>query len=215
MPPVPFGNQFGDGAVSSVSSSITLPEGTTMDQHHLSQQLLLQQQTTLLKQQRQEFFGVGSQRLVGGQPGNFALPQQQVFLASAPGGGQYYVTTSPAGQPIVLQPVAFLDPNMSNHPGTAVANLPPDVTLPMTGVSQQQFMPPQQTTFQQRPPQPFQQQQLFQQPQQTFQLQQQPQHQMLQQPQLQQQPVMYPPERGWNQRRRGRGSMLKREGTSM
>ena len=91
--------------------------------HQPSHVLQNQQMQQLQHQQQvpQHSYGYPAQQTMQFLPGQMQTPfqqvpmqqipmqQQPVYLASAPGGGYYYVTTSATGQPILLQPVAVLD----------------------------------------------------------------------------------------------------------
>ncbi|GAX16699.1 hypothetical protein FisN_21Hh140 [Fistulifera solaris] len=90
----------------SVASSVTMEVDQGMaflnlpQIHPIQQQQLLQQ--LLLQQQQVKTMA-------------YAVPQQQVYLATAPDGSFYYVTTSATGQPLLLQPMAVLDPSQNFH----------------------------------------------------------------------------------------------------
>lgn len=105
------------------------------------------QQQMALQLQQQQAFAMQQQQI------QFQLPQgqqpiPQVFLASAPGGGYYYVTMSATGQPMLLQPVGVINQQpqvgfQDSAPATGYAQ-------PMGGFSGPTFV---QQNYQQQQPQ--------------------------------------------------------------
>jgi serine/threonine protein kinase len=143
-----------NGAAPSANSSVAMPENT-MSNYDYQQQILLQQQQQLMLQQQLELQQLQLQQQQielarqqqqfsnGQEQPPFGLHQQQqqqqqqqppVYLAGAPGGGYYYVTTAAGGQPILLQPVGFINQQGGLNPNSVPQMIQQQHQQPMYGV---------------------------------------------------------------------------------
>jgi dual specificity protein kinase YAK1 len=105
-------SQYGQNFSSHANQQFPLQEHLWMHQH--------QQNNHQHRQQHQQGHSVQWQMQPQFQP--IPMQQQPVYLATAPGGGFYYVTASATGQPILLQPVAVLDQPMTPLTTPEVSN---------------------------------------------------------------------------------------------